>query len=568
MEKEKFEKIISLLSNKEPKNIKDDSKEIGQKLVDVLKTLNIKCDIKKTTRGATYTSYLCDIEMPQLYQNKLEEIVKGENKNDIFEKLLGYIEEAMKLPERIAINVSSKGNEVEIQIDNNERQIVYLKKGLDTEEFKGSDKYNVYLGEDVNGKQYYSNIIKMPHLLMCGNTGSGKSMETFSIITSLMMKCTPEDAKFLFIDPKQIEYDIFNDSPYSLTQEVIKTQDEWLKALEWVKKESVRRGELFSTYGARDIDEFNEKFTCAEHLPRIFIVIDELADLLYDWNTKDNVINCFGEISRLARCTGIHMIVCTQRPPCIDYNIPVIFPTKIVFRTLDKIDIIKGNPASLTGFGDFLFDSYNLNEPIRLQGPFETNDVYKEITNYLKWNIKSSYDPVIESFIRPNKKGTFTLGQNTLNDDVKDAIRASLDGEWISISILQRALGWGWPRAAKVFDQLVKLGIYSDKDRNMRIKLTISEEEAKALCDKKEIIVKYALSKNMIQAMSLAQIEKDGIINNVKLQLDFGWKSAKALKIIEELGKLSVFKKLDEDTLKVVGSKEEIQKIIDNAVMQ
>ena len=154
------------------------------------------------------------------------------------------------------------------------------------------------------------------------------------------------------------------------------------------------------------------------------------------------------------------------------------------------------------------------------------------------------------------------------NDDIKEAIRVSLDGDWVSISRLQIVLGWSWPRAAKAFDQLVKLGIYSEKNKNMRIKLIVPKEEAQALIDSKETIFRYDLSVNMIQALTISQMQEDRIINNVKLQVSLGWKSNKALKVLEELSNMPIFERVDEDTLKIMVNKQDIQKIIDKAIIQ
>ncbi len=154
------------------------------------------------------------------------------------------------------------------------------------------------------------------------------------------------------------------------------------------------------------------------------------------------------------------------------------------------------------------------------------------------------------------------------NDDIKEAIRVSLDGDWVSISKLQIKLGWGWPRAAKTFEQLLKLGIYSERDKNMRIKLIAPKEEAQALIDSKETIIKYDLSVNMIQALTISQMQDDGMINNVKLQVALGWKSNKALKVLEELSIMPIFERVDEDTLKIKVSKQDIQKIIDKAIIK
>lgn len=154
------------------------------------------------------------------------------------------------------------------------------------------------------------------------------------------------------------------------------------------------------------------------------------------------------------------------------------------------------------------------------------------------------------------------------NDDVKEAIKVSLDGDWLTISKLQIKLKWGWPRAAKTFDQLLKLGIYSEKDKNMRIKLIVPKEEAQALIDSNETIIRYDLSVNMIQALTISQMQDDSIINNVKLQVALGWKSNKALKVLEELSSMPIFERVDEDTLKILVGKQDIQKIIDKAIIK
>ena len=270
MDKEFVKPTIKMLCNEEYQDVNDDSKELGEKLVKVLKELNIKCDIKKITRGDTYTSYICDIDLPNKFINEYESIKNNENKIAPFGEFENYLQLALGGCD-VSIIIPKTGNEVEIQIINKERSFIHLKKGFKTKEFQESSKYSVYFGDDVNKKPFITDITKFPHLLICGQTGTGKSVAVMSILFSLMFKCTPKDARFLLLDPKRIEYEMFNDSPFSLTQEVIKTIPDCIKSLELAENEMLRRMDVFSKYGVRDIEEFQEKYADFEDMPRIFI---------------------------------------------------------------------------------------------------------------------------------------------------------------------------------------------------------------------------------------------------------------------------------------------------------
>ena len=452
-------------------------------------------------------------------------------------------------------------------MNNNERSLIHLKKGFKTKEFQESSKYSVYFGDDVNKKPFITDITKLPHLLICGQTGTGKSVAVLSILFSLMYKCTPKDARFLLLDPKRIEYEMFSDSPFSLTKEPIKDVKHCIKSLEWAEKEMMRRMDVLSNYGVKDIEEFQEKYDGLEDMPRIFIFIDELADLVYDYEDEEKVTKHINRIARLARATGIHMIVCTQRPPCISYTIDMNLPAKFIFRSCDGNTYDYKRACRLSGCGDGIL--YIKGEGVRLLAPFDSSDEYREILDFIKMTNKAEYDPKIESYIKSNAVNIPELVQEKSNNDIKEVIALALENEdeGISMSLIQRKLGYGWPRAAKAVDQLQLMKVLTPRDKNGKMTLLISEDEAEEIMNG-EVEVRYTFTKDMLQALTVTLLQEDKVINNVNLQLFFGWKSSRALKTLEDLSKLPIFDIIDEDTLKLNASDKEVAKIIDNAEME
>ena len=567
MDKEYVKPTIKMLCNEEILDIQDDSKEIGEKLVQVLKELNIKCDIKKITRGDVFTSYICDINLPNKFINEFEAIKNNENRLSPFAEFENYLELALDIY-GISIIIPKTGNEVEIQMLNKERSLIHLKKGFKTKEFQDSNKYTVYLGDDVNKVSHFVDLTKLPHLLISGQTGTGKSVAVLSILFSLMYKCTLKDARFLLLDPKRIEYDMFNDSPFSLTKEVIQKVPDCIKSLEWAEKEMMRRMDLLSQYGDKDIEEFYEKHDGLEDLPRIFIFIDELADLVYNYKDEEKVTKHINRIARLARATGIHMIVCTQRPPCINYEIDMNLPAKFIFRSLDNHTHDARRACRLGGSGDGIF--YNGDESVRLLVPFDSSDEYRNILEFLRLNNKADYDPKIEMYIKSKEINIPELVQEDVNKDkdIKEVIALALDSEkGISMSLIQRKLGFGWPRAAKAVDKLQHMNVLTPRDKNGNMKLLISKDKAEEIING-DVPVGYTFTKDMLQALTVTIMQKDKVINNVNLQLFLGWKSSRALKTLEDLSKLPIFDIIDEDTLRLNGTDKEVAKIIDNAEME
>ncbi|MBO4695417.1 MAG: DNA translocase FtsK [Clostridia bacterium] len=570
MDNEFKKPTIDLLEDTKPAVIEDDSKEIGEKIVDVLKEINISCIIKSIKRGKSYTSYTCSIKMPSKLENKKDGGKNNDNPLSILKSFEDYIENRTDLVDGITFIIPKKGDEVEIQVVNRNRAHSNLKEKLASKEFQDAPKYSLYIGEDVEGNPHIIDAIKMPHMIMGGYTGSGKSTEIASILLSLMLKCTPRDVRFLLVDRRQCDFETYNESPYSLTRAVIKDEDEFYRALDWIMEEANRRISLFSIYSAKDIEQYNEKWhACMEYLPRIFIVMDEMIDFAYDYDGEIKLKEYINKIVSLSETTGIHFIVATQRPNLLKSDIDVSFPTKISFR-MDGISFKGEDPSKLGGSGDMYFTDWK--EQKRLQGPYVTNEEINRVLSYVKSENDAIFDPILEKRIHPKTDLAFDLGKNVLSDDIKEAIRISIGDDvesgWLSISRLQRLCGWGWPKAAKVFDQLRELHIYSDKDKFGRITLIISNEEAKRLCGKKNNIKIYTLSRDMIQALTLAQTCEDGIINNIKIQLGFGWKSTRALDVLKLLKTLPVFAYVDEDVLRIVGTKKEIQDIIDQAIIQ
>jgi len=376
-------------------------------------------------------------------------------------------------------------NAVGIEVPNRKRINVYLKEILQSSEFQnGKYKLPVALGIDIGGKPIISDLSELPHLLIAGATGSGKSVCINNIILSILYKLSPEKVKFLMIDPKRVELNVYNGIPHLLIPIVTDT-GQAIKVLNWSISEMEKRFKIFAEVGVRNLDGYNEYVrnmnNDTEPLPYIIIVIDELADLMLSSPVKAEESLC--RLAQMTRATGIHLIIATQRPSVdiITGSIKVNFPSRIAFAVSTQVDsrtILDVNGAEkLLGNGDMLFSPVGASKPIRAQGAFV---VEKEIRNVVSYLIKNSPSPEYEQEVLEYKKRKGLLRETEEEEEdelFNDAISIIINSKQASISILQRKLRIGYTRAARLIDVMEKKGIVGPYDGRNPRKILISNEE-------------------------------------------------------------------------------------------
>jgi S-DNA-T family DNA segregation ATPase FtsK/SpoIIIE len=385
---------------------------------------------------------------------------------------------------RIVAPVPGKGT-VGVEVPNSSSSLVYLREVLDSKEYTNfKSKYlKLALGKDIAGTPVVADLGTMPHLLVAGATGSGKTVCLNTIIMSMLFNSTPEELKFIMIDPKRVELAVFNDLPHLLSPVVTDTK-KVASTLEWLLGEMDSRFQLFASSGVRNIDLYNEKFgkDPKQKLPFIVIIIDELADLMMV--AQADVESTITRLAQLSRAVGIHMIIATQRPS-VDVITGVIkanFPARISFKVASKVDsrtVLDMNGADkLLGRGDMLFIEPGAAKPVRAQCSLISDREIERITTYIKSQRPPEY---IQDILELHRKpGAFKKFEK---DEVYgEAVKLILETGQASVSVLQRRLGLGYTRAARLIDMMEDEGVVGpyqgSKPRDILV--TLEEYQAKS----------------------------------------------------------------------------------------
>ncbi|PDW95893.1 DNA translocase FtsK [Helicobacter pylori] len=433
-----------------------DENEIDQKIQDLLsklRTFKIDGDIIRTYSGPIVTTF----EFRPAPSVKVS-------------RILGLSDDlAMTLcAESIRIQAPIRGKDVVgIEIPNSQSQIIYLREILESELFqKSSSPLTLALGKDIVGNPFITDLKKLPHLLIAGTTGSGKSVGVNAMILSLLYKNPPDQLKLVMIDPKMVEFSIYADIPHLLTP-IITDPKKAIGALQSVAKEMERRYSLMSEYKVKTIDSYNEQApnNGVEAFPYLIVVIDELADLMMTGGKEAEFP--IARIAQMGRASGLHLIVATQRPSVdvVTGLIKTNLPSRVSFRVGTKIDskvILDTDGAqSLLGRGDMLFTPPGTNGLVRLHAPFATEDEIKKIVDFIKAQKEVQYD---KDFLLEESHMPLDT-PNYQGDDILERAKAViLEKKITSTSFLQRQLKIGYNQAATITDELEAQGFLSPRN--------------------------------------------------------------------------------------------------------
>ncbi|GAA7373263.1 DNA translocase FtsK [Helicobacter pylori] len=433
-----------------------DENEIDQKIQDLLsklRTFKIDGDIIRTYSGPIVTTF----EFRPAPNVKVS-------------RILGLSDDlAMTLcAESIRIQAPIRGKDVVgIEIPNSQSQTIYLREILESELFqKSSSPLTLALGKDIVGNPFITDLKKLPHLLIAGTTGSGKSVGVNAMILSLLYKNPPDQLKLVMIDPKMVEFSIYADIPHLLTP-IITDPKKAIGALQSVAKEMERRYSLMSEYKVKTIDSYNEQApnNGVEAFPYLIVVIDELADLMMTGGKEAEVP--IARIAQMGRASGLHLIVATQRPSVdvVTGLIKTNLPSRVSFRVGTKIDskvILDTDGAqSLLGRGDMLFTPPGSNGLVRLHAPFATEDEIKKIVDFIKAQKEVEYD---KDFLLEESRMPLDT-PNYQGDDILERAKAViLEKKITSTSFLQRQLKIGYNQAATITDELEAQGFLSPRN--------------------------------------------------------------------------------------------------------
>ncbi|MDI9490859.1 MAG: DNA translocase FtsK [Bacillota bacterium] len=469
------------LLNSDPKNKKDliDTAEIqslGQRLEQTLTDFGVDAKVVNYTTGPTITRF----ELSPGPGVKVSRITNLSDDIALSLAAIGVRIEA-PIPGKPAIG---------IEIPNKETEPVLLRGIIESEAFKKAESnLTAGIGRDIQGNEILCDLEKMPHLLIAGATGSGKSVCINAIIISLIYRTGPADLKMIMIDPKVVELNVYNGIPH-LLQPVVTDPKKAFGALNWAVTEMEERYEKFAENSVRDFSAYNSLISSGqiegEKLPSILIIIDELSDLMA--TTPTEVEDAIARLTAMARAAGIHLIIATQRPS-VDVITGVIkanIPSRIAFTVASQVDsrtiLDMGGAEKLLGKGDMLYYPQSASKPKRGQGGFVTDAEVERVIRYLKGIYETDYDESVAKAIENvGSGGSGPLGSMNRDSEedelLADAIKMVIESEYASISLLQRRLSIGYPRAARLVDRLYDLNIIGPFEGSKPRKVLMTPEE-------------------------------------------------------------------------------------------
>ena len=451
--------------------------EKSEKLVETLKTFGVNTRVIGIHRGPSVTRY----ELQPAAGVKVKQITN--------------------LADDIALNLAANGVRIEapipgkaaigIEIPNNHRDSVSMRELIDSDDYRNAkSKLSFAVGKDIEGKIVIGDIASMPHMLIAGTTGSGKSVFTNSIILNILYHASPEEVKLILIDPKKVEFPIYNGIPHLL----IPVVTEPLKAagaLGWAVNEMMRRYKLFEANGTKNLEDYN-KFVEEnpelerQKLAQVVIIVDEFADLMLA--AKSEVEESVMRLAQLARAAGMHMLIATQSPRVdvltglIKANIPSRTALSVSNNTDSRVILDEVGAEKLLGKGDMLYKPVGMPKPVRIQSGFASTAEIRNVVNFLKSEHETVYSEEViheveQNIPQPKSNTTAEVSVNTDDDLTNQAITIIVETGNASTAFLQRKLKLGFPRAARIMDEIEEMGIIGPQEGSKPRKINITKEE-------------------------------------------------------------------------------------------
>lgn len=461
-----FPPVSMLETTKEQseQDVTEELKDNGQMLVQTLKSFGVQTKIVDISRGPAVTRY----ELQPAAGVKISKITN--------------------LADDIAMNLAAAGVRIEapipgkaavgIEVPNKKISVVRMRELIESNSFTtAKSRLTVVLGRDIAGEPATADLAKMPHLLIAGATGSGKSVCINSFIVSLLYKSTPDEVRFLMIDPKVVELGIYNGIPHLLVP-VVTDPRKAAGALGWAVTEMLKRYKIFAENNVRDLGAYNMlAASCGykdaqgqpmQHMPQIVIIIDELADLMMA--APNEVEDSICRLAQMARAAGMHLLIATQRPS-VDVITGIIkanIPSRIAFAVSSQVDsrtiLDMGGAEKLLGRGDMLFSPVGSQKPIRIQGCFVSDSEIESVVSFVKKAQEAGYDQNIAEEIEKNAvsekdaKDDGAMGGDT-DPMMQEAVKCIVEAGQASTSLLQRRLRLGYARAGRLIDEMEQMGI-------------------------------------------------------------------------------------------------------------
>ncbi|MDR1588612.1 MAG: DNA translocase FtsK [Oscillospiraceae bacterium] len=429
-----------------------------ERLVAAFRSFGVNVRVTNTTRGPSITRY----------EAELEAGVK-------LSRLTGLADDIALSLGTSSVRISAMPNKIStvgIEVPNKLISKVYLRDIIETPEFRNAQSRLTFaIGKNISGEAITGDISRLPHMLVAGTTGSGKSVCLNSLILSLLYKATPDDVRFIMIDPKMVEFRVYNGIPHLLVPVVTDVQKA-SGALQWAVAEMMKRYRLFSESNARDIESYNRlarKSDDMERLPKVVIVIDELADLMM--TAAKEVEESVCRVAQMGRAAGVHLIIATQSPRAdvitglMKANIPSRIALKVSSALESRIILdAGGNAEKLVGNGDMLFSPVGVSKPTRIQGTWVTDSEREDVVEFIKKQSETQYseeviieiDRAAEEKASGGKQGDDESGYDEMLPQAVDVI---FETGQASVSMLQRRLKLGYSRAARIVDQMERMGI-------------------------------------------------------------------------------------------------------------
>ncbi len=467
--------------------------ETAEAIQETLQEYGIEVEVTEVRPGPTVTLYGVRPGWDRRYRTvrerdedgqivaRRQEVGRTRVKVDAISKLDDDLALQLKAAS-VRIETIQGTNLVGVEVPNTTAETVYMRPQMESDTYRkarGKSMLAFPLGKGSGGEPVVADLARMPHLLVAGSTGSGKSVFINSLITSLITRATPDDLRFVMIDPKRVELTIYNGIPHLITPVIVDTQ-KVVNALQWMMQQMEDRLEMLAQQGARDIASYNEKVGEGKRMPYLVLIVDELADLMM--TSGKAVETGLVRLAQMGRATGIHLVVATQRPSVnvITGLIKANFPTRISFMVTSLVDsrtILDGAGAEkLLGRGDMLYLPQDASRPIRIQSAFISSHESDAVVDAWRAQSKGYVPPELPDLVQPEDIGLQSRGRNgsaddmngngakrngSGEDDIMEQARelADIYNGKVSTSLLQRRLGIGYPRAARLRDRLVEEGV-------------------------------------------------------------------------------------------------------------